>query len=155
MAPVAAVASQLGTAIVSCHPYYACITKIPHAPCQPTITKHNSSKLNINRVPIHLARQQLSLPLLLYHISYANTDTDKVAILPTVNCLPKCISLSVYQIDVYWPKCSLSYSVTFAHKYWWMWKHCSSSPYPLGTLNTLNWQANSTLPINLVSFFLS
>ena len=32
---------------------------------------------------------------------YANTDTDKVAILPTVNCLPKCISLSVYQIDVY------------------------------------------------------
>src|SRR4029434_7923373 len=43
----------------------------------------------------------LSLPLLLYPIANAYTDTDKVAILLTINCLPKCIFLSVHQIDVY------------------------------------------------------
>ena len=36
---------------------------------------------------------------------------NKVAILPTVNCLPKCISLSVYQIDVYQPNSLLSRAI--------------------------------------------
>ena len=63
--------------------------------------KHKITKLNANKIPIYLTRQPLSLPLLLYPIANAYIDTDKVAILPTVNCLPKCISLSVYQIDVY------------------------------------------------------
>ena len=51
---------------VSCHPCYPNLNS--HAPCQPTIIKHNSSKLNINKIPIHLARQPLPL---LYHIIWS------------------------------------------------------------------------------------
>ena len=55
----------------------------------------------LNNIPIHLSRQPLSLPLLLYHIANAYINTDKMAILPTVNLLPKGISLSVSEINVY------------------------------------------------------
>ena len=62
-----------------------------------TIAKHNLAKLHINKI----ARQPFPLHLLLYHIASANTVIDKVAILPIFNCLPKCISLSIYRMDVY------------------------------------------------------
>ena len=39
----------------------------------------------LNNIPIHLARQPLSLPLLLYPTANAYIDTDKMAIVPTVN----------------------------------------------------------------------
>ena len=47
--------------------------------------KHKITKLNANKIPIHLTKQPLSLPRLLYPIANAYIDTDKVAILPTVN----------------------------------------------------------------------
>src|SRR4029434_8026775 len=52
---------------------------------------HQPTKLdkNLNNIPLHLARPpsslSLSLPLLSYHIANAYNNTDKMAILPTVN----------------------------------------------------------------------
>ena len=81
----------------------------------------------------HLAGQPLPLPLLLYHTMLILMLIKwPYYIINNISFVPKCISLSVYQICLYKPN-SLSYSVTFALKYWWLWKHCSSSPYPLST----------------------
>src|SRR4029434_5861784 len=46
-------------------------------------------------------------------------------------------------------KCSLCYSVTFAHKCGWRWKQCSSSPYPFSATMRIGSQ---TLPTHFLSF---